>query len=127
MIISKYLHTKYLDTKNNNCYHLEYSDYCLHFYCHSHNVSAKILFVDLQVFHVEHGTPNRTSNIPRDNNYQASSQKFRHIKINFIQRMDMLHITGSFFVASFVARQLLNQFQNFFLSTFLHKIFSQDD
>ena len=43
-------------------FHLEYLDYCLCCYCHIHNILAYVSLNLLQVFHVELGTPHRTSN-----------------------------------------------------------------
>ena len=45
-------------------YHLVYSNYCLHLYCHIHNVSVDAFFGLIQMFNVElwnlHGISNRT-------------------------------------------------------------------
>ena len=48
--------------KLDNFYHIEYLDYCLNLYCYIHNVSADASFDFVQVFHVELGSPRRTSN-----------------------------------------------------------------
>ena len=47
---------------HDNFYLLEYLDCWPHFYCYSHNVSTDMSFGILQVFHVEFGCLNTTSN-----------------------------------------------------------------
>ena len=84
-------------------YYLKYSDYWLHLYCNTHNVSVDMSFSFLWVFHVELGghtieTPEEgrrtyrpkrceynnkdevsSPNILSDNNYHVSFQKLRRI------------------------------------------------
>ena len=48
--------------KLDNCYHLKYSDYWLHLYYHTQNVSADMFFSILLVFHVELGSLHRIFN-----------------------------------------------------------------
>ena len=49
------------EIKVDNFYHLEY---CFHFHCYTHNVSADISFGLLQVFHVELESLHRPLNEP---------------------------------------------------------------
>ena len=53
--------SKFLNMKLDNFYHSEYLEYCLHLHCNVHYVSADASFGLLQVFHVELGSPHRTS------------------------------------------------------------------
>ena len=48
--------------KLDNFYHFKYSGYCLHRYCYTHKISANVFYGLLKVFHVELGSPSRTSN-----------------------------------------------------------------
>ena len=43
-------------------HHLEYSDFCLHLPCYTHNVSDDMSFTILQVFHVKFKSLHKTSN-----------------------------------------------------------------